>query len=53
MGTMKYVGCKTEIITNFFNNYRINVATKTSKTIFDVIDNNASEDIPVSEKTYI
>lgn len=51
LGAISYVGWKTEKIRNCFKKYGIKVATKRSKTVFDYIKNNETEEIPKTQKS--
>ena len=51
LGAVSYVGWNTEKIRSCFKKYGIKVATKRSKTVFDYIKNNETEEIHKIQKS--
>ena len=52
-GAITYVGWETEKVRRCFKKFNIDIAVKRSKTVFDFIKNNITEDIPIIKKSGI
>ena len=51
VGSITYIGWQTKNIVKCFKKYDINIAIKNTKTVYDHIKNNNTEDIPILYKS--
>lgn len=51
LGALTYIGWNTQKIKKCFDKYGVKMAIKRSRTVFDLINNKNTEDIPITQKS--